>query len=84
MSICVLFALQIDIVVGQDQYRNAVASGRKQRQTNSTLPRYGTDLIAGDVRIEDYEGRQISAVELVFEGTAQATPAAQADFLALL
>src|SRR5678815_1827757 len=36
-----------------------------------------------DARIEDYEGRQISAVELVFEGTAN-QPAAQADFIALL
>lgn len=38
---------------------------------------------AKDARIEDYEGRQISAVELVFEGTAN-EPAAQADFIALL
>ena len=36
-----------------------------------------------DARIEDYEGRQITAVELVFEGTANA-PAAQAEFSALL
>ena len=36
-----------------------------------------------DARIEDYEGRQITAVELVFEGTANA-PAAQAEFIALL
>ena len=36
-----------------------------------------------NVRIEDYEGRQISAVELVFEGTEN-VPAAQADFIALL
>ncbi len=36
-----------------------------------------------DARIEDYEGRQITAVELVFEGTA-AAPNAQADFIALL
>ncbi|HEU4834031.1 MAG TPA: POTRA domain-containing protein [Pyrinomonadaceae bacterium] len=36
-----------------------------------------------DARIEDYEGRQITAVELVFEGST-GTPAAQADFLALL
>jgi outer membrane protein insertion porin family len=36
-----------------------------------------------DARIEDYEGRQITAVELVFEGTAN-QPAAQAEFLALL
>ena len=36
-----------------------------------------------NVRIEDYEGRQISAVELVFEGTA-AQPNTQAEFLALL
>ncbi len=36
-----------------------------------------------NVRIEDYEGRQISAVELVIEGTAN-QPNAQADFLALL
>jgi outer membrane protein insertion porin family len=35
------------------------------------------------VRIEDYEGRQISAVELVFEG-AEPTPNAQAEFLAML
>ena len=38
---------------------------------------------ARDARIEDYEGRQIAAVELVFEGTPDA-PAAQAEFLALL
>jgi hypothetical protein len=38
---------------------------------------------AKDARIEDYEGRQITAVELVFEGSTS-TPAAQADFLALL
>jgi outer membrane protein insertion porin family len=36
-----------------------------------------------NVRIEDYEGRQISAVELVFEGTAS-EPNAQAEFFALL
>ena len=39
--------------------------------------------VARDVRIEDYEGRQISAVELVIEGTAN-QPNAQAEFLALL
>ena len=38
---------------------------------------------AKDARIEDYEGRQISAVELVFEGTEN-VPAAQAEFIALL
>lgn len=38
---------------------------------------------AKDARIEDYEGRQITAVELVFEGT-QSTPNIQAEFLALL
>ncbi len=38
---------------------------------------------ASTARIEDYEGRQISAVELVFEGTAEA-PAAQADLISLL
>ena len=36
-----------------------------------------------DARIEDYEGRQIIAVELVFEGTEN-VPAAQAEFIALL
>jgi outer membrane protein insertion porin family len=36
-----------------------------------------------DARIEDYEGRQITAIELVFEGTPDA-PAAQADFISLL
>src|SRR5215813_8194716 len=36
-----------------------------------------------DARIEDYEGRQITAVELVFEGTPN-QPAAQADFMSLL
>jgi len=36
-----------------------------------------------NTRIEDYEGRQISAVELVFEGTAN-EPNAQAEFLSLL
>jgi len=39
--------------------------------------------ISRDARIEDYEGRQITAVELVFEGTAS-EPAAQAEFIALL
>ncbi|HEX6648144.1 MAG TPA: POTRA domain-containing protein [Pyrinomonadaceae bacterium] len=38
---------------------------------------------ASNGRIEDYEGRQITAVELVFEGTAEA-PAAQTDLLSLL
>ena len=38
---------------------------------------------AKDARIEDYEGRTITSVELVFEGTA-AAPAAQADLLSLL
>jgi outer membrane protein insertion porin family len=45
-----------------------------------TAARAGT---ANDVRIEDYEGRQITAVELVFEGST-GTPAAQAEFSALL
>ena len=39
--------------------------------------------VARNARIEDYEGRQITAVELVFEGTAN-EPAAQAEFIALL
>jgi len=39
--------------------------------------------LAKNVRIEDYEGRQISAVELVFEGTAN-EPTAQAEFISLL
>jgi len=39
--------------------------------------------VARNVRIEDYEGRQISAVELVIEGSAN-QPNAQAEFLALL
>jgi len=38
---------------------------------------------AKDARIEDYEGRQITSVELVFEGSAD-SPAAQAEFGALL
>ena len=38
---------------------------------------------ASDARIEDYEGRQVTSVELVIEGSTS-TPAAQADFLALL
>src|SRR5436190_4078318 len=38
---------------------------------------------AKNARIEDYEGRQISAIELVFEGTPN-EPAAQAEFLSLL
>ena len=38
---------------------------------------------SNDARIEDYEGRQISTVELVFEGTEN-VPAAQAEFAALL
>src|SRR6185369_7169524 len=45
-----------------------------------TVARAGT---ASDARIEDYEGRQITAVELVFEGST-GTPAAQAEFVALL
>ena len=45
-----------------------------------TVARAGT---ANDARIEDYEGRQITAVELVFEGSTS-TPAAQAEFIALL
>ena len=36
-----------------------------------------------EARIEDYEGRQIVAVELVFEGSRQ-IPAVQADFMSLL
>lgn len=36
-----------------------------------------------EVRIEDYEGRQIVAVELVFEGSRQ-VPAVQAEFMTLL
>lgn len=38
---------------------------------------------AKEARIEDYEGRQIVAVELVFEGSRQ-IPAVQADFVSLL
>ena len=38
---------------------------------------------ANNARIEDYEGRQITSVELVFEGT-QDNPNVQAQFLALL
>jgi len=38
---------------------------------------------AKDARIEDYEGRQVTAVELVLEGTPDA-PNAQAEFLSLL
>ena len=36
-----------------------------------------------EARIEDYEGRQIAGVELVFEGSRQ-IPAVQADFMSLL
>src|SRR6202022_3382238 len=36
-----------------------------------------------DARIEDYEGRPITAIELVFEGSPP-DPAAQAEFLSLL
>ena len=39
--------------------------------------------VARNTRIEDYEGRQITGVELVFEGTAN-DPAVQADFISLL
>ncbi len=39
--------------------------------------------VARNARIEDYEGRQITAVDLVFEGTAN-EPNAIADFIALL
>src|SRR5215208_7056728 len=45
-----------------------------------TVAQAGT---AKDARIEDYEGRQITAIELVFEGTPDA-PNAQAEFLSLL
>ncbi|HKR23191.1 MAG TPA: hypothetical protein VJS17_11380, partial [Pyrinomonadaceae bacterium] len=38
---------------------------------------------AKEARIEDYEGRQIAAVELVFEGSRQ-IPAVQAQFVSLL
>ena len=38
---------------------------------------------AKNVRIEDYEGRQITAVDVVFEGTPE-NPNVQAEFLALL
>lgn len=38
---------------------------------------------AKDARIEDYEGRPIAGVELVFEGSRQ-IPAVQAEFLSLL
>lgn len=38
---------------------------------------------AKEARIEDYEGRQIAAVELVFEGSRQ-IPAVQAQFVTLL
>ena len=38
---------------------------------------------SGNTRIEDYEGRQITAVELVFEGPA-GQPSAQAEFLSLV
>ena len=38
---------------------------------------------AKDARIEDYEGRTITAVELVFEGTPE-NPNLQADLLSLL
>ncbi len=37
----------------------------------------------GEARIEDYEGRQVVAVELVFEGSRQ-IPAVQAEFVSLL
>ena len=40
-------------------------------------------VLAKDARIEDYEGRQITGVELVFEGTENA-PNAQAEFLSIL
>ena len=39
--------------------------------------------VARNARIEDYEGRQITAVDLVFEGTAN-EPNAIAEFIALL
>ena len=42
-----------------------------------------TSAHANDARIEDYEGRQITSIELVFEGTEN-VPAAQAEFLTLL
>ena len=38
---------------------------------------------AKDARIEDYEGRQITGVELVIEGSIS-TPATQAELTALL
>jgi outer membrane protein insertion porin family len=42
-----------------------------------------TTIHAKDARIEDYEGRQITSIELVFEGTPN-EPATQAEFIALL
>ena len=45
-----------------------------------TVAQAGT---AGDARIEDYEGRTITAVELVFEGTPE-NPNLQADLLSIL
>ena len=42
-----------------------------------------TTIHAKDATIEDYEGRQITSIELVFEGTAN-EPAAQAEFMTLL
>ncbi|HEX5835880.1 MAG TPA: POTRA domain-containing protein, partial [Pyrinomonadaceae bacterium] len=42
-----------------------------------------TGKTAKNARIEDYEGRQITAVDVVFEGTPE-NPNVQAEFLALL
>ena len=39
--------------------------------------------VTRNARIQDYEGRQITAVELVFEGTAN-QPTAVAEFIELL
>jgi outer membrane protein insertion porin family len=44
---------------------------------------FATTVVAKDARIEDYEGRQITSIELVFEGTAN-QPAAQTEFMTLL
>ena len=39
--------------------------------------------VSKDAKIEDYEGRPIASIELIFEGTAN-EPAAQAEFITLL
>ena len=69
-------------LVSRGCFAGAALRGRPLRALLITLL-IVTVVHAKDARIEDYEGRQITSIELVFEGTAN-EPAAQAEFMALL